>query len=89
MAGGNASEGGEFEAEKVGDFLVGNGARRRGRRNGLSKKAKEKKIPQRGLGIAALEKLREEEQQKGMEAFLTFPFFPLIRPPLIPLVPLV
>ncbi|KAG0498153.1 hypothetical protein HPP92_002844 [Vanilla planifolia] len=88
MAGGNASEGGEFEAEKVGDFLVGNGARRRGRRNGLSKKAKKKKIPQRGLGIAALEKLREEEQQKEWKPF-TFPFFPLIRPPLIPLVPLV
>lgn len=38
-----------------------------------SKKLKEKKVPQRGLGVAQLEKIRLEEQQKTVAASMLSP----------------
>ncbi|XP_057473616.1 uncharacterized protein LOC130762015 isoform X2 [Actinidia eriantha] len=47
------------------------GGRGGGGGNRSSKKLKQKKVPQRGLGVAQLEKIRLEEQQKKDDAILS------------------
>ncbi|KAL8129794.1 hypothetical protein V2J09_018949 [Rumex salicifolius] len=46
----------------------------------FSKKQKQKKIPQRGLGVAQLEKIRMEEQQKKVVGNTIFTYPPLVSP---------
>ncbi|XP_043698575.1 uncharacterized protein LOC122649468 [Telopea speciosissima] len=62
-----------------GDCGGGGGSNGGGR---SAKKLKQKKIPQRGLGVAQLEKIRlEEQQQKGVAAGVSSPCFVIPLPP--------